>query len=172
MRYRTRHLTCTRSVPSVGADDDEKVVRRSSALHASVVTRTPGPERFGWSLTCVHGAIARAMNQTAPVSCIPAGKMSKAKKVLDEAREIQNPELDLADKGIVTFEEMPGLRESHPHPCARTSLRVHRQIRQLVAAGLVSVGRSAQRPSMRTTWACRQRARSRLNLTLCVSRIM
>lgn len=54
----------------------------------------------------------RAMNQTAPVSCIPAGKMSKAKKVLDEAREIQNPELDLADKGIATFEEMPGLRES------------------------------------------------------------
>lgn len=55
--------------------------------------------------------IARAMNQ-APVSCIPAGKMSKAKKVLDEAREIQNPELDLADKNISTFEEMPGLRES------------------------------------------------------------
>ncbi|XP_017752954.1 PREDICTED: ras suppressor protein 1 isoform X1 [Eufriesea mexicana] len=48
------------------------------------------------------------MNQ-APVSCIPAGKMSKAKKVLDEAREIQNPELDLADKSISTFEEMPGL---------------------------------------------------------------
>lgn len=55
--------------------------------------------------------IARAMNQ-APVSCIPAGKMSKAKKVLDEAREIQNPELDLVDKGIASFEEMPGLRES------------------------------------------------------------
>ena len=46
------------------------------------------------------------------MSCIPAGKMSKAKKVLDEAREIQNPELDLADKSISTFEEMPGLRES------------------------------------------------------------
>lgn len=55
------------------------------------------------------------MNQ-APVSCIPAGKMSKAKKVLDEAREIQNPELDLADKGISTFEEMPGLRESSIYP--------------------------------------------------------
>lgn len=50
------------------------------------------------------------MNQ-APVSCIPAAKMSKAKKVLDEAREMQNPELDLADKNITTFEEMPGLRE-------------------------------------------------------------
>lgn len=68
-------------------------------------------------------AIARAMNQTAPVSCIPAGKMSKAKKVLDEAREIQNPELDLADKGIATFEEMPGLRESHPtHRRARACI--------------------------------------------------
>lgn len=54
---------------------------------------------------------ARAMNQ-APVSCIPnSGKMSKAKKVIDEAKEIQNPELDLADKGIATFEEMPGLCE-------------------------------------------------------------
>lgn len=61
-------------------------------------------------------AIARAMNQAAPVSCIPAGKMSKAKKVLDEAREIQNPELDLADKGIATFEEMPGLREFSSTP--------------------------------------------------------
>lgn len=69
-------------------------------------------------------AIARAMNQTAPVSCIPAGKMSKAKKVLDEAREIQNPELDLADKGIATFEEMPGLRESHPRVPARSSSRI------------------------------------------------
>lgn len=51
------------------------------------------------------------MSQT-PVSCIPAaGKMAKAKKVLDEAREIQNPELDLADKGISSFDEMPGLCE-------------------------------------------------------------
>lgn len=49
------------------------------------------------------------MNQ-APVSCIPnTARMSKAKKVLEEAREIQNPELDLADKGVATFEEMPGL---------------------------------------------------------------
>lgn len=46
----------------------------------------------------------------APVSCLPTNsKMSKAKKVLDDAREIQNPELDLCDKGIVTFEELPGL---------------------------------------------------------------
>lgn len=51
------------------------------------------------------------MNQhQGPVSCIPnTSKMSKAKKVLDEAKEINNPELDLADKGISTFEEMPGL---------------------------------------------------------------
>lgn len=49
------------------------------------------------------------MNQ-APVSCIPnTSKMSKTKKVLEESRENQNPELDLADKGIATFEEMPGL---------------------------------------------------------------
>ena len=58
--------------------------------------------------------------------------MSKTKKVLDEAREIQNPELDLADKGIATFEEMPGLRESHPSVLASASSR-DRQIRQLVA---------------------------------------
>nr|CAD7267207.1 unnamed protein product [Timema shepardi] len=49
------------------------------------------------------------MNQ-APVSCIPTNtKMSKSKKVIDEAKEIQNPELDLADKGVSSFEEMPGL---------------------------------------------------------------
>jgi len=87
------------------------------------------------------------MNQTAPVSCIPAGKMSKAKKVLDEAREIQNPELDLADKGIATFEEMPGLRESRPQPCA--SLAADRQIRQLALPRRLS-GRSAARPSVRS----------------------
>jgi hypothetical protein len=47
-----------------------------------------------------------------PVSCIPnTSKMSKAKKVLDESREIQNPELDLADKAISSFEETPGLRK-------------------------------------------------------------
>lgn len=51
------------------------------------------------------------MNE-APVSCLPTNtKMSRAKKVIEEAKEIQNPELDLADKGISTFEEMPGLCE-------------------------------------------------------------
>lgn len=48
----------------------------------------------------------------APVSCLPvSSKMSKAKKVLDEARETQNRELDLVEKGIVSFDEMPGLCE-------------------------------------------------------------
>jgi len=88
------------------------------------------------------------MNQTAPVSCIPAGKMSKAKKVLDEAREIQNPELDLADKGIATFEEMPGLRESRPQPCA--SLAADRQIRQLAATTVRAIRCAAIRA---ITWA-------------------
>lgn len=51
------------------------------------------------------------MNQ-GPVSCLPnTSKMSKAKKVLDEAREIRNPEIDLADKAISSFEETPGLRK-------------------------------------------------------------
>lgn len=45
------------------------------------------------------------MNQCLPVNA----KMSKAKKVLDEARETQNRELDLVDKGLVSFEELPGL---------------------------------------------------------------
>lgn len=35
--------------------------------------------------------------------------MSKVKKVLDEAKEIQNPELDLVEKGISSFDDMPGL---------------------------------------------------------------
>lgn len=60
--------------------------------------------------------------QQAPVSCIPTNsKMSKAKKVIDEAKEIGNPELDLMDKGICSFEEMPGLceykRNGSKRPC-------------------------------------------------------
>lgn len=50
------------------------------------------------------------MNQ-GPVSCIPNNKMSKAKKALDEAREIQARELDLVDKNVVSFDELPGLRK-------------------------------------------------------------
>lgn len=30
-------------------------------------------------------------------------------QVIDEAREIKNPELDLVEKGILAFEELPGL---------------------------------------------------------------
>lgn len=49
------------------------------------------------------------MNQ-GPVSCLPMNsKMSKVKKALDEAREIRARELDLVDKSVVSFDEMPGL---------------------------------------------------------------
>lgn len=51
------------------------------------------------------------MKQSSGVSsCLPvSAKMSKAKKVLDEARETQNRELDLVDKSVSSFEELPGL---------------------------------------------------------------
>lgn len=53
--------------------------------------------------------IPKKMNQ-GPVSCLPVNsKMSKAKKVLDEARETQNRELDLVEKNVSSFDEMPGL---------------------------------------------------------------
>lgn len=52
------------------------------------------------------------MNQ-GPVSCLPMNsKMSKVKKALDEARDIQARELDLVDKNVLSFDEMPGLCES------------------------------------------------------------
>ncbi|CAH2240389.1 jg3797 [Pararge aegeria aegeria] len=35
--------------------------------------------------------------------------MSKAKKVIEEAKEINNPEIDLVDKGISNLDEIPGL---------------------------------------------------------------
>lgn len=35
--------------------------------------------------------------------------MAKVKKVVDEARELNNPELDLVDRGITSIEEIPGL---------------------------------------------------------------
>ena len=50
---------------------------------------------------------------TPAVSCLPTAtngtKMSKAKKTIDEAKQIQNPELDLVDKNVVSFEEIPGV---------------------------------------------------------------
>lgn len=47
-----------------------------------------------------------------PVSCLPTnGKMSKAKKAIEDAKQIQNPELDLVDKNVISFEEIPGVRK-------------------------------------------------------------
>lgn len=95
--------------------------------------------------------------------------MSKAKKVLDEAREIQNPELDLADKGVATFEEMPGLRESHRRVLTRASLP-DRQIRQLVARGW-SLARDQHHGHLRGSRGRVRRMRARvrfLNLTIRV----
>lgn len=52
-------------------------------------------------------------NDTHPTSCnfLDFNKMSKVKKVLDDAKNENNPEIDLVDKGITSFEEMPGLRK-------------------------------------------------------------
>jgi hypothetical protein len=47
---------------------------------------------------------------SSPVSCNFVGNSKmKPKRVIEEAREIKNPELDLVDKGILAFEELPGL---------------------------------------------------------------
>lgn len=35
--------------------------------------------------------------------------MSKAKKVIEEAKENNNPEIDLVDKGVSSLDEIPGL---------------------------------------------------------------
>lgn len=57
--------------------------------------------------------IARAMatEQSVPISCLPTtnGKMSKVKRAIEEAKQLQNPELDLVDKNVVSFEEIPGI---------------------------------------------------------------
>ena len=37
--------------------------------------------------------------------------MSKVRKIMDEAKESRNPELDLVDKGISSFDEIPNLRK-------------------------------------------------------------
>lgn len=39
--------------------------------------------------------------------------MSKVKKILAEAREIQNREIDLVDQNISALEECPSLSEFH-----------------------------------------------------------
>ena len=41
--------------------------------------------------------------------------MSKLRKIIDEAKESKNPELDLVDKGISSFDEIPGLRKFSLH---------------------------------------------------------
>lgn len=57
--------------------------------------------------------LASKMSHPPPVSCIPnTGKMSKVKKVIDEAKQINNPEIDLVDKGISNLADVPGLCES------------------------------------------------------------
>lgn len=64
------------------------------------------------SVQLKHPIRPPTMSKTAqaPVSCMPVGsKTSKAKKVLDEAHEAHARELDLVDKAIVSFDEMPGL---------------------------------------------------------------
>lgn len=37
--------------------------------------------------------------------------MSKLRKIIDEAKESKNPELDLVDKSITSFDEIPSLRK-------------------------------------------------------------
>lgn len=79
------------------------------------------------------------MEKAPSVSCLPApnAKMSsKAKKVLEEAREIKNPELDLCDRGVAVFDELPGLRKYKFLPnlvaCSRQESNVYTVVRQPV----------------------------------------
>lgn len=146
MRYRNRHLTSRRRpAPSIGTTRTERAgVRTRDSQRACVHAHARGSAVLLSDVS--RTAIARTMNQTAPVSCIPAGKMSKAKKVLDEAREIQNPELDLADKGIATFEEMPGLRESSHPTRLRARAKLGNLSRQLVSSTRLAQPRPSARP--------------------------
>lgn len=82
------------------------------------------------------------MNQCLPVNA----KMSKAKKVLDEARETQNRELDLVDKGLVSFEELPGLckypvLQFHQNMCENIVLivKTHAKFHDAIVCGLTVV---------------------------------
>ncbi|XP_014254773.1 ras suppressor protein 1 [Cimex lectularius] len=78
------------------------VLTKASSQAAPVIKALQNP-------TETRPRAALAMDNP-PVSCLPTNaKMSKAKKTIDEARAINNPELDLCDKGIANFEEMPGL---------------------------------------------------------------
>ena len=62
-------------------------------------------------------------HESSVVSCLPAVAVtvkmsSKARKIVEEARDLGNPELDLADRGVASFEELPGLRESFSLFCS------------------------------------------------------
>lgn len=51
------------------------------------------------------------MSQT---QCLPVGagkNMSKVKKILEEAQNLQNRELDLVDKNLHSFDELPNICE-------------------------------------------------------------
>lgn len=51
-------------------------------------------------------------SEQSAVTCLPTnGKMSKAKKAIEDAKQIQNPELDLVDKNVVSFEEISSVRK-------------------------------------------------------------
>lgn len=54
---------------------------------------------------------AKLEHAPAAISSLSVGTMAKAKKTIDEAKQIQNPELDLVDKNVVSFEEIPGVRK-------------------------------------------------------------
>lgn len=43
--------------------------------------------------------------------------MSKVKKIIAEAEDSKNPELDLADKGITSFDELPGVCKLTCYDC-------------------------------------------------------
>lgn len=82
------------------------------------------------------------MNQCLPVNA----KMSKAKKVLDEARETQNRELDLVDKGLVSFEELPGLckyafRQTHENSCDKLKfiVKTHAKLNDAIGSKLTEL---------------------------------
>ena len=43
--------------------------------------------------------------------------MTKIKKIVDEVKESGNPELDLVDKSISSFDEIPGLCKKSLFTC-------------------------------------------------------
>ncbi|XP_035910996.1 ras suppressor protein 1 isoform X1 [Anopheles stephensi] len=112
--YYPSHISAQITVCVGSADRESK--RNGSFIHKT------GSKRLGGcvvsSILQIVGAFyavppefrAKMSNQPV-VSCLPvtANKMSKAKKVLDEARDTKNREIDLVDRNISTFDELPGL---------------------------------------------------------------